>query len=228
MEIVSIKEVIVPRIAELIQSAWNNPNVFWTILPLLVTVISMQVYFGRNRTEKLGWNTAFGNSIIFTFICASLIRHMFLTYSLDDFTFPSQALDKLLIIIGFVILGIYMIWGNFMHTMPKKLAYSISSPVFTNGISVIVVILIQSRIQLDSATYAAAFLIFLILLIIEAAIKHLISPSPEALKQIELEKRNQDIERLRRKQIREQRHLQAVEMRRHRLQQLKNRLAFWR
>ena len=51
-------------------------EVLWILAPLVITLILMEMYFGRYKEEELGWNTAFGNTLILIFISANLIHHL--------------------------------------------------------------------------------------------------------------------------------------------------------
>ncbi|MEK6921550.1 MAG: hypothetical protein AABX82_06710, partial [Nanoarchaeota archaeon] len=54
---------IFPRLGEFVNLPLAIPNILWTILPLLGIAFFIELYFGRYKTEELGWNTAFGNTI---------------------------------------------------------------------------------------------------------------------------------------------------------------------
>jgi len=52
------------RALEIVRQPMLNPDIVWVMLPLIVTVILIQLYFGRYQIEKLGWNSALANSLI--------------------------------------------------------------------------------------------------------------------------------------------------------------------
>lgn len=192
-----LQEVLVPRLKEFAMVPVKNPDAFWIILPLLIAAIGMQVYFGRNRTEELGWNTAFGNSVTYTFVATSMLRYLYTSYSWNDFLHAGLAVDKLLLAIGFVIIGIYMIFGNYFHTIPKRLTFLISSAIFINGFAVVAVILIQSDLPLDVPTFLSALIFMILIMLFELLIRKSIRPSPEAEKILEIEAlRKEEIKKL--------------------------------
>ncbi|MDO8628343.1 MAG: hypothetical protein Q7R56_01155 [Nanoarchaeota archaeon] len=173
-------EVVSERFFEIIKLPFHNADVFWTIVPLLVAAVGMQIYFGRNRTEELGWNTAFGNSITFTFVTASLVRYFVTSYMWDDLFYPSLAFDKLVILGIFLVIGSYLIFGNYFHSLPKHFSFLISSSIVINGFAIMAVMLIQSSLPLEFPTFVAAGILFFGLVIIEWFIKRSIRPSAEA------------------------------------------------
>jgi len=171
--------LILPRLKEFIKAIIDYPDVFWTVLPLLIAAIGMQIYFGRNKEEDMGWNSAFGNSVSFTWVSANLLRYLFNTYSLIDFR-SGIALEKLLITLAFLIWGLYLMFGNLIHSIPKKIAFIISASYFINTLAIVVSIIVMSNLPFDRiTTYAAAVLLILIMLF-EFIVRILVNPSPEA------------------------------------------------
>src|SRR3989344_6391980 len=71
-----INEVI-PRIIEIIEKPVLQKDILWIIAPLLITLLLIQVYFGRYKNEQIGWNTAFSNSISFLWVTTTLVRYLY-------------------------------------------------------------------------------------------------------------------------------------------------------
>ena len=71
---------LTPRFAELVQAPFSHPDMLWMALPLLVSTLFMQIYFGRYKSEKLSWNTAFSNSLILIFVGIDSIRFLIGSY----------------------------------------------------------------------------------------------------------------------------------------------------
>ncbi len=186
--VVYFHQVVIPRLIELVNISWKTPDIFWTILPLVISAVGMQVYFGRNRTEEIGWNTAFGNSIIFTFISANLVRFIITNYTLTDLRTNPIVAEKLVLTIGFLIWGLYLMFGDLIHSIPKRIAFLISSSAFINGIAMLAIIIIMSDTPLDKITFFASISFLIIIILIEAIIKHLITPSQEAQESLERKK----------------------------------------
>ena len=69
-----LDQELLPRFAKIIVTPWLNKELLWMVIPLILIIFFVQAYFGRNRTEELGWNTAFGNAISLFWISVILTR----------------------------------------------------------------------------------------------------------------------------------------------------------
>ena len=69
----NLDELII-RIIQIVLVPSYNPDVIWSIAPLFFGLVLMQMYFGKYKTEQLGWNTAFGNSVSLMWASAILFR----------------------------------------------------------------------------------------------------------------------------------------------------------
>ena len=188
MNEVFIREVIIARFFDFISVFWRNDEVFWIVLPLLVSTIGMQIYFGRNRAEHASWNDFFGISVVFTFVCASLLRFLYESYRIQEFTQSGIALNKLLVSVGFVIIGIFLMFGNFYHSFPPWLADKVSSFVFVNGLAVVAIIVVMGNMPFDNITIIVMIIFMILLSAVETLVKYTISPSPEAAKILAIER----------------------------------------
>ena len=54
-----------------------EPDLWWIITPLIVITLLMTFYFGKYVSEKLGWNTALGNSVVLLFVGIDQLRTIF-------------------------------------------------------------------------------------------------------------------------------------------------------
>src|SRR3989344_6799585 len=77
-----INEVI-PRIIEIIEKPVLQKDILWIIAPLLITLLLIQVYFGRYKNEEIGWNTAFSNSVSLVWVTTTLFRFIYETNNGD-------------------------------------------------------------------------------------------------------------------------------------------------
>lgn len=73
------------RIWEIVQAPATHSDMIWIIAPIVIAFLLMSFYFGRYKKEELGWNTAFGNSMVLIFATVDLLRHQYLEGVLFDF-----------------------------------------------------------------------------------------------------------------------------------------------
>ena len=116
-----------PRFVEIVLTPWIDKQLLWLVIPLFVILIFTQLYFGRNKTEILGWNTAFGNTISLFWITVLLVR-----FTLEPLTVTQITINELFagrLKIEFILIGILALWtillsfSDYFHALPKKLAF---------------------------------------------------------------------------------------------------------
>ena len=144
----------------------TNEEVIWILAPLIVTLILMEVYFGRYRKEELGWNTAFGNSLILIFVSANLLRFIVIN---DLWTDPIRSGTIIvLLLVGFILTFI-----DFFHTLPEDWAFTMSSKFPISFIAFLAILFIYGNIPLDKITLSAFVLIFIAAYLIMTIIHYL-------------------------------------------------------
>jgi len=174
--LVALFTVVLPtfftRFWELASAPFRFPEVQWVVLPLLVTLILLEVYFFRNTDEELGWNTAVANGLVLLFIGIDLTRHLF------DYVTPVQVFQTLttvvkeggevgafmvpLFLLGY---GLVLVIVTFFHLLPKAVAYKLANHAPVNFLAYIAAIAVYSEkagnpIALDAYTVFAATALF--------------------------------------------------------------------
>lgn len=181
-----VQNTLFPRVVDLIVSPAENPEMIWTLTPMIIALVLMQMYFGRNKDEALGWNTAFGNSVALIFISMSLLRGVFLTSgraSIQMFLWLDvTSADIRIIIIGILFAyGILLSMLSFFHWIPEKLAFFIMNGISINVTAYVAIVLVNSdNIPLDQHTLAAGFTIFVAVYLASIVIKSFIPMSKQS------------------------------------------------
>lgn len=159
--------VIVPsfwdRFVALVAAPFRLHDMLWIVIPLLVTLLMMEFYFGRYRREELGWNTAVGNSLVLVFVSIDLLRRIYGTSTLAAFDTFSLNVGKTVMafVVGFG--GLFIFYYDFFHLFPKSFAFKISSPLTINLVAYLSIVVIYTGMGLDLYTFAAAATLFLCL-----------------------------------------------------------------
>jgi hypothetical protein len=164
------------RGVDIVEAPFYTSNMLWMLLPLLATLLLMEFYFGRYKDEELGWNTAFGNTLVLIFISIDLFRHLYEPSGQTVLQFISTASD-IKVIVPLVIAGLALLLMlvDFFHFLPKKIAYIVSSPAYINLMGLLGIIVVYShKVPLDGTTVFACAIIFIIANLISLLLYYLI------------------------------------------------------
>ena len=151
---------LTPRFAELLQAPFSHPDMIWMTLPLLVSTLFLQVYFGRYKKENVGWNTALSNSLVLFFVGVDSIRFLIVNFGINGLF--GNVLLKTLVVVFIVLYGLLLAVFEFLHKIPSRIAFIISSPAAVNILAYLNLAIIYSDIPLDFVTVLASSLIFTI------------------------------------------------------------------
>ncbi len=177
------QQVLFPRAFDLLTAPADHPEMLWTLGPMLVAMTLMQIYFGRNRDEELGWNTAFGNSIALIFISVSLLRGLFIFSGESDiFVFFENMVNlenvKIIIIVVLFTYGMLLSLISFYHILPERVAFFMMSAIPINVTAYVGIVLVNSdNVPLDSHTIAAGVVIFLLVFVTSRFVRLIIPQS---------------------------------------------------
>ncbi len=161
------------RALEILIAPFSQPEMFWIIIPLIISMMLMSFYFGRYKKEEIGWNTAFGNSIVLVFACLDLLRYTYNAGLLFQFN-PQNALIAVLILEG-----LFLMMFNFFHLLPKSFAFGLSSGTTINVIVLFIIVLVYSRLPLDYITAIAAGLLAAVIVMVVSIIQTLLPEASE-------------------------------------------------
>lgn len=168
---VAIKDTVLPmfylRFLEIIGTPFDTPDIGWVLIPLLLTILMMELYFGHYSEEELGWNTAVGNSLVLIFVSVDLLRHLygnmhFLTADLSSLPFFAKTIIAL-VIAG---LALFMLFSDFFHILPKKVAFAVSATLPVNLLAVFSIILVYGNLPLDAYTILICIVLYVLLLLL--------------------------------------------------------------
>lgn len=166
------------RCTEIILAPFTTPDMLWMLLPLLATLLLMEFYFGRYKDEELGWNTAFGNTLVLSFVAIDLFRHIIKISAtpLDEFMSLISNI-KIIVPLTIITLALLLMFIDFFHFLPKKIAYILSSPAYVNLIGLLGIIIVYTdKLLLDWTTFIACIILFILANLI-ALILYYIIPS---------------------------------------------------
>ena len=115
-----------------------------TVLPLIIGVLVIELYFGKHENEELGWNTAVGNSI--SWMSTGII--LLITTE----TSPQERYATYGIIGAGALLG----YLDFYHKLSDTVAFIVSSSGIVYTLAYISVIMIKTSMPVNMTTLKAA------------------------------------------------------------------------
>jgi len=117
-------------------------SMMWAIIPMMLTLFMMEFYFSNHPNEELGWNTAFGNSLMIMFISFGLFGRL-IEYEILGLNMPTV----------FTILlfssGISLTIIDFLKLLPKDLAFGFSSSLTVNSFGILTILVVYTGMSLS-------------------------------------------------------------------------------
>jgi hypothetical protein len=176
-----------PKMQEIVTAPYHHSEILWTILPLVITTFMIDLYFGRHKTEELGWNTAFGNTISLLWVTTALFRFMYEEYGSWVFTTwdPTGHTPTVILVMVIACWAFLLAIFNYYHILPKAVSFVMSSAVPVNISALLAVIIVIGKVGVSWNSIIAGFIIFIALAILLGVIKGIVKPSKEAEEYIE-------------------------------------------
>ena len=189
------------RILEILLVPYIHKEALWTIAPLVFALVMVQMYFGKYKTELLGWNTAFSNNISLVWVTAVILKYLHTFYGILNSWNDLALRGYLILALALGLLTLILSVLTFNHLIPKKLDFILSSSLPTNLVAYFVLVIVMGKIPLDETTFLSSIIIFTFLSIIFYFYKKSITPPKSEiyiLKKHEQEKKK-EIGKLKRK-----------------------------
>lgn len=153
---------VLSRFLELLFAPAKNPDMIWMTIPLLISTLLMTLYFGKHRTEDLGWNTAFGNSMALMFVSLDCLRYIS-SLNQDMIAAFTSALFRTATSVFVLLYAFALLALNFFHKMPKGVSFFISASLPINLFAYVTLSVVYSEVNVDIPMILASMLLFIIL-----------------------------------------------------------------
>jgi len=160
------------RLNDLALAPIDNQGMLWIAVPLVIATFFITLYFGRYNKEELGWNTAFGNTMVFLFVAINIIKEMYMQEGSLQSIYDNTL--YFWITIGLVGAGILLMFVTYFHLLPKKLAFFLFSAPPINVSIYVVMAMVYASVIPDYYTLAAAVILLIGILIAGELLKGLI------------------------------------------------------
>lgn len=148
-------QVVTEIVQEFVLAPYNNPEMLPTILPLVAGAIVIELYFGKHKQERLGWNTSVGNAVIWVSTGITLL----ITETLVG--------PELYATYGLIGLGIFIGYMDFFHKWSEAVAFTVSSAGVVYTLAYILVVFVMTDLNpADETTMYGAGAFFLITIVV--------------------------------------------------------------
>jgi len=138
-------------------------ELLWIVFPLAVATIVMLVYFEKYSQERPGWNTYVANSLVLLFVSMTLFRYLYAIDGAGIINFVNFPV-RFIVSFGILVLGVIILFLNFEHFFPEKVARYVSSPLTLNLIAYIVIIYVYSDLENNFGLLFSLLILFISLL----------------------------------------------------------------
>ena len=134
------------------------PDMIWIIIPLVISVLLMELYFGRYPREEMGYHMALENTVFLLFVSVDLIRKLMLEH---------QGISSVKIFfVGVILLySIGLAILDFFHKLSRNIAFKISSKTLVGFTAYTSIIIVYSEILIDITPISIITSIFSILIL---------------------------------------------------------------
>jgi membrane protease YdiL (CAAX protease family) len=172
---------VLPVAGSMLAAPFTTPGMIWIVTPLLISMTLMQLYYGRHRTEELGWNSAFGNSVALIFVSVNLSQVLYNRFGFSFINLLNPPSPKIWVIIGIGLVSLVQLLVNYFHAIPKKIAFFINSSIPTNITAYIAIVLVYTDIALSFATMIASITLLIVFIYSFRFMRKLVPMSKESL-----------------------------------------------
>lgn len=157
----------------------QNSSTLWIVLPLILILLLIHIYFGRYPTENISWSTAFSNTISLLWVCIILFNYFISRYTITEILANPSLIEGMSLILVLTVCVILLMVINFYHLFPPKFMFLVSSYDSVYVLAYIVISLVTG-FHLNKHVLISAGILFVILLILLQIIKKIIPKSAQS------------------------------------------------
>lgn len=174
MEADVLAGLVKERLTELVLAPLRNQEMLWAAVPLLAATLFITLYFGRHRKEELGWNTAFGNTMVFLFVAINLIREMYSSGGAGSWDNVLSNSLYLALALALACASLLLMFITYFHLLPKKVAFFLFSAPPINTTVYVAMAMVYANVPPDYLTALAGLLFLACILVAEKMLQFFI------------------------------------------------------
>ena len=158
---------------EIFSAPLRDLSILWFLAPLVLFWFILEIYFGRYKSEKLGWNTALGYGMSMFWIVIISFKTMF------ENNFELFSIGKLLFVIFVAAYSVFIIFISFTHRLKEKIFFLFTSPTIVYYLCGIALLLVNGLLNISFWVFIDLIIFYIIILILETILKKIIPSAPE-------------------------------------------------
>lgn len=153
----------ISRFIVLIEAPLVHSKMLWAALPLVIATVFITLYFGKYKKEELGWNTAFGNTMVFLFISISIVQYLYYSSGEGNWNNIFGNEFYLTLTLGLMGAALALMLITYYHLLPKKVAFFLFSSPPVNVSVYVILAMVYSQVPADEITLIAAVMLFILI-----------------------------------------------------------------
>ena len=158
---------------EIFSAPLRDLSILWFLTPLVLFWLILEIYFGRYKSEKLGWNTALGYGLSMFWIVIISFKTMF------ENNFELFSISKLLFVIFVAAYSIFIISISFTHRLKEKIFFLFTSPTIVYYLFGVTLLLIDDLLKINFWVFIDLIILYIIILILEIILKKIVPAASE-------------------------------------------------
>lgn len=170
----NIWENVLSGFKEIFLAPTRDLSILWLLIPIFLFWFTLEIYFGRYKEEKLGWNSALGYGLSMFWIVIISFRTLFAN------NFELFSIDKLLFVIFIALYSCFIIFVSFTHRMKAKIFFLFTSPTLVYFLFGIALLLVNDLLNVTFWVIVDLVIFYIIILIFELILKKIIPPAPNS------------------------------------------------
>jgi len=142
---------ILGRFVDILKAPFIDPEMLWIIVPIILALVVLQLYFARYRHIQNDYYSALANAIFLLFVAADLL-HYLAVHSLLFVSFVKTGIAILIIFIGAMLILI-----DFFRLLPARTIFKLSSKATFYFMAYMAIILVYSDIVTQNTVFSLLY-----------------------------------------------------------------------
>jgi len=164
---------IVAGFREIFSSPFRDLSILWILTPIILFWFALEIYFGKYKGEKIGWNTALGYGLSMFWIVVISFKTLF------ENNFELFSVDKLIFLIVVSAYSIFIIYVSFTHKLKEKIFFLFTSPTIVYFLLAIAILWAHGLLNITLWVFIDLIILYILILIFETILKKLIPAASE-------------------------------------------------
>ncbi|MFB6144765.1 MAG: hypothetical protein ABEJ98_05640 [Candidatus Nanohaloarchaea archaeon] len=130
---------------EILYAPYQHPEILPSALPLILGGVALELYFGKHKDERLGWNSSLANAVIWVATGLTLIVSGEITSVMHRY-------------VAYFLIGLGGITGymDFYHKWPEEVAFVASSAISVYSVAYVTLVMVKTGMPVTTPSLKAA------------------------------------------------------------------------